>query len=193
MDQILKMLGRPGVYHILVVALLAVTWWSIALGNTAMTFYGFTPKFRCEIPQHNESGNAITYEGGGDDQSETVSLLSNITVSEDQCNYTLRLHTGETSVHRCSSWTYDTDHDNLKTIATEVSTDWLRAVGTDHCLAFFAAILRKKHEVLLIELQGRRPEGAPCAPQAYQSVSSNFTLSSHNVSLGVQVTNQVKS
>lgn len=113
MEQILTKLGDPGRYHIVIATMFAITWWSVCLGNVSMAFYGFTPKYTCDVG-HNSTDNEML----GSDLS-----LCNFTISEDQCSYTVHnCEYGEGKREQpCRRWKYETDGSDTRTIATEVS------------------------------------------------------------------------
>lgn len=132
----MKELGEPGRFHIVVCTLLAITWWSVALGNTSMTFYGFTPDKSCVIEGAGDisqliNGSLVVPEFNAEQikrQRRSTDLLKvaddgsvwNVTISQDQCTYNLTDGIS-TSQHKCNKWTYDKEDERQNTIATEVS------------------------------------------------------------------------
>ncbi|XP_067931630.1 organic cation transporter protein-like isoform X2 [Watersipora subatra] len=106
MEEILEKFGNPGKYHILIAIMLSITWWSVCLGTVAMSFYGTTPNYTCDI-EFSIKLNNETF-------SSDVSLL-NITESEDHCSYALDGHDRKL----CHKWIYYDEGAGKETVSTE--------------------------------------------------------------------------
>lgn len=144
MDKILKQLGNPGIYHFIIAALLAITWWSVALGNVAMTFYGITPTYVCDVSGEgnltfDQLNNTLQTTYTEDESTvrrhrrDAVTVpVNRLVIAEDQCSYTILDGESSNSTYKCTKWLYNDSHVNgkLNTITTEVSFTITSAVGS---------------------------------------------------------------
>lgn len=108
MEQILEKLGDPGRYHVIIACMFAITWWSVCFGTVSYAFYGFTPNYTCDITNSLDNANVSHMYQPIDNW--------NISVSKDQCNFTIN---GSTLL--CNSWWYDDEGRGTHTIVTQVS------------------------------------------------------------------------
>lgn len=125
MEQILERLGNPGKYHVLIVCLFAITWWSVTLGTVSMAFYGHEPQKSCNV------GDSLRSEFGLDSDANVTAIAnntgyrwrdgSNITVIDKQCSYRVLDENGTSAEYQCRSWTYDDEGRGTATVTSDVS------------------------------------------------------------------------
>jgi len=112
MEALLKHLGNPGRYHLLIATLFAITWWSVSLGNVSMTFYGFTPNYTCDAEKMLSEG------GAGSLRNRGYWYLND---TNDPCEFTIT--NGNTSESlACSQWNFETRNGKDASIVTDVSS-----------------------------------------------------------------------
>lgn len=123
MEKILEKLGDPGLYHVLIACLFAITWWSVTLGNVSMAFSGFTPNHTCDVAASAKLNNHSHLLFPNSALVGNSSPTHNFTVStaKDQCFYTLNGDwEGNGKAQPCHKWLFDDEHRGTVTITTEV-------------------------------------------------------------------------